>query len=374
MQQFCKQIVKAAVQIVNKFFVLKILVLFGIYQKNLLNQFISVNMSLTQEKYDPFRRSDTYGDMGYGKLSFYEQFRLTIFGLTLFPIRFILLVGFIFWFYLVCIFSKLFLSGAKRRKLLSDLGKVACGWMLYCIGFTEVRWIQLSKQQNEQINNNNNQVKLDGRYAGIVCNHVGWPDIFVLFARFFPAFLARAGTESIPVVGAVCDVMGCMYIEREKKNSGQPGMAERLKQKMEIFYNNPEQCYNPVLVFPEGTTTNNKFLLQFKSGAFLAGLPLQLVVLKYEVGRVSAAWESIGALRHLFLMFSNPCNKVTCYELPIYYPDQKEKEDARLYANNVRQRMLEVGQFISSNSTLEDKRQYHALLKEKNAKLNLKKE
>lgn len=32
----------------------------------------------------------------------------------------------------------------------------------------------------------------------------------------------------------------------------------------------------------QGTTTNGKWLLQFKTGAFLAGTPVQPVILKYD--------------------------------------------------------------------------------------------
>jgi hypothetical protein len=38
----------------------------------------------------------------------------------------------------------------------------------------------------------------------------------------------------------------------------------------------------------QGTTTNGEYLLPFKTGAFLAGLPVQPVVLKY--GKVCSAW------------------------------------------------------------------------------------
>ena len=37
----------------------------------------------------------------------------------------------------------------------------------------------------------------------------------------------------------------------------------------------------PLLLFPEGTTTNGRYLLPFKTGAFLAGQPLQPVVIRY---------------------------------------------------------------------------------------------
>ena len=40
----------------------------------------------------------------------------------------------------------------------------------------------------------------------------------------------------------------------------------------------------------QGTTTNGKFLLPFKSGAFLAGVPVQPVILQY--GEVSVFFFS----------------------------------------------------------------------------------
>ena len=103
----------------------------------------------------------------------------------------------------------------------------------------------------------------------------------------------------------------------------------------------------------QGTTTNGTHLLPFKTGAFLAGAPVQPVILKYgEVsisfwllasaalsccsksegysctgtlqltldghvwqGSVSPAWESISAPQHLFLLLANVCHSVTVYEV-----------------------------------------------------------
>lgn len=64
----------------------------------------------------------------------------------------------------------------------------------------------------------------------------------------------------------------------------------------------------------QGTTTNGQSLLNFKTGAFLAGAPVQPVVLKYAPGKVAPAWESIDALWHVFLMLAN-LHQVTCYEV-----------------------------------------------------------
>lgn len=39
--------------------------------------------------------------------------------------------------------------------------------------------------------------------------------------------------------------------------------------------------YPPILIFPEGTTTNGQCLIDFKRGAFVPGVPVKPVVLKY---------------------------------------------------------------------------------------------
>ena len=100
----------------------------------------------------------------------------------------------------------------------------------------------------------------------------------------------------------------------------------------------------------QGTTTNGTHLLPFKTGAFLAGAPVQPIILKYGKvtdflwlleptamkhcpgnscpealeltldghvwqGSVSPAWESISAARHLFLLLANVCHSVTVFEV-----------------------------------------------------------
>ena len=65
----------------------------------------------------------------------------------------------------------------------------------------------------------------------------------------------------------------------------------------------------------QGTTTNGKCLLPFKTGAFLAGAPVRPVVLEYGADRVSAAWESINFVWHALLLLANPTHSVTAYEV-----------------------------------------------------------
>ena len=56
-------------------------------------------------------------------------------------------------------------------------------------------------------------------------------------------------------------------------------------------------------------------------------------------GRLSPAWETIGAARHIFLTLCN-FHSVTAYELPLYQPSPAEQSDAILFAKNVRDFMV----------------------------------
>lgn len=149
---------------------------------------------------------------------------------------------------------------------------------------------------------------------------------------------------------SVCSkAMGCLYVERATTTTSdqlsprsRQGVSNLVKARMQRVAHGHTHARNerPLLLFPEATTTNGQFLLPFKSGAFLAGEPLQPVILQYGARRFSPSWESIVATRHIFLLLCNVFHTVTCYMLPVYYPSEAEKKDPILYANNVRKAMV----------------------------------
>lgn len=66
-----------------------------------------------------------------------------------------------------------------------------------------------------------------------------------------------------------------VYVYREDRDSRQKTIAE-LKRRAQTGGLWPQ-----FLIFPEGTTTNRKALITFKAGAFIPGMPVQPVVLRY---------------------------------------------------------------------------------------------
>lgn len=154
--------------------------------------------------------------------------------------------------------------------------------------------------------------------------------------------------------------MGCLYVDRSKRpaDSGQPGIAALVKQRMEETAAGRLPNARPMLLFPEGTTTNGHYMLPFKTGAFLAGASLQPVIIRYHTGRFSVAWETITAPRHIFLTLCTAVHSVTCYELPVHVPSAAEREDPRLYAAAVRAEMMKFAGLKDTNETYEDKLVY----------------
>nr|CAB3472985.1 unnamed protein product [Digitaria exilis] len=78
---------------------------------------------------------------------------------------------------------------------------------------------------------------------------------------------------------------------------------------------------------------------------------------------MSASFPSfVAKARHVFYLLCQFVNYIEVVRLPVYYPSEQEKEDPKLYANNVRKLIAMEGNLILSNLGLADKRVYHAEL------------
>ena len=79
--------------------------------------------------------------------------------------------------------------------------------------------------------------------------------------------------------------------QQQQQHGGR--VSELVRQRMQATAEGRLPHARPMLLFPEGTTTNGRFMLPFRTGAFLAGQPLQPVVIRYgEVG--GCGWVGDG--------------------------------------------------------------------------------
>ena len=93
------------------------------------------------------------------------------------------------------------------------------------------------------------------------------------------------------------------------------------------------------VIFPEGSYANSKALLEFKSGAFIAGIPITPVLFFYD--QYVPYWnrkESSFAVQ-IYRFLSRFYTTATVQILPTYTPDQHEKDNPKVYAEHVRRYM-----------------------------------
>ena len=82
-------------------------------------------------------------------------------------------------------------------------------------------------------------------------------------------------------------------------------------------------------------------LMRFKAGAFAPGLPVQPLLVKYSSssGLDTTSWTYNGPsfFTITWLTLCNLWTRIEVKRLPAYHPNEAEKQDARLYADNVRE-------------------------------------
>lgn len=89
-----------------------------------------------------------------------------------------------------------------------------------------------------------------------VSNHLSWLDIPVLGGRSGAAFVANDGIESWPLIGWLCRLNNTIFVSRENRMAI-ANQINRVRLALEESW--------AVTIFPEGTTSDGKKLLPFKS-------------------------------------------------------------------------------------------------------------
>ena len=134
----------------------------------------------------------------------------------------------------------------------------------------------------------------------------------------------------MPILGRIADAMGVIWIDNttaEGCDEAKLIITEKIKNK-----NIP-----PILIFPQGTTSNFKSLTAFKTGAFMTGDAVLPVALHFEGNKwCDMSYFGDRLFYDIFQPWSQFINFVKIDVLPIYYPNKKEKEYSQEYGQNVR--------------------------------------
>jgi 1-acyl-sn-glycerol-3-phosphate acyltransferase len=138
----------------------------------------------------------------------------------------------------------------------------------------------------------------------IVSNHLSYLDILVYSTVAGCAFVSKREVRSWPVFGWIATLAGSIYIDR-----GRPGDTHRVSTEMAAALAN----HHPLVLFPEGTSSDGSSVLRFHSSLFEAAVvtstPTTSAYLYYEASEGSVAndvcyWGKMSFATHILRLFA----------------------------------------------------------------------
>nr|XP_019600168.1 PREDICTED: lysophosphatidylcholine acyltransferase 1 isoform X1 [Rhinolophus sinicus] len=164
------------------------------------------------------------------------------------------------------------------------------------------------------------------------------------------SIVMKAESRDIPIWGTLIKYIRPVFVSRSDQDSRRR-TVEEIKRRAQSNGKWPQ-----IMIFPEGTCTNRTCLITFKPGAFIPGVPVQPVVLRYpnQLDTITWTWQGPGALEILWLTLCQFHNQLEIEFLPVYSPSDEERKDPAVYANNVRRVMAEALGVPVTDYTFED--------------------
>ncbi|MBA1202413.1 1-acyl-sn-glycerol-3-phosphate acyltransferase [Pseudomonas capeferrum] len=156
-----------------------------------------------------------------------------------------------------------------------------------------------------------------------VCNHVSWTDIPLLGMLVPLTFLSKAEVRHWPIAGWLAQQAGTLFIRRGG------GDSQRLRQQIGEHLRQAR----PLLIFPEGTTTDGRRLRTFHGRLLAAAIDqrvaVQPVAIQYlRDGEVDTLAPFIGdddLVSHLLRLFAQPPGEVVIHLLDPIASQDKER-------------------------------------------------
>eukprot|EP01091_Cochliopodium_minus_P007872 TRINITY_DN1775_c0_g1_i4.p1 TRINITY_DN1775_c0_g1~~TRINITY_DN1775_c0_g1_i4.p1 ORF type:complete len:544 (+),score=136.37 TRINITY_DN1775_c0_g1_i4:153-1784(+) len=275
----------------------------------------------------------------------YDWFKIIVCGLTLLPIRLILLILILCINYLLIkltIIGKSFkdlqekpLTG-WRRNLRDYSIKISTRMIIFLLGFY---WINVKGKPASR-----NEAPV------VVGNHTSWIEPILMTSQLCPMTVSKIENAKLPFIGSFFLSTQSILIAREDKNNKEGAKV--------LLESRPKSNlpWKQLLIYPEGTCTNGSAIVQFKQGAFLSGVPVQPVIVSWKRNKHFDPTFPIGVNMGLSFLkcLTQFVNYVDITYLDVYYPNEEEKKDPFLYAEGVRQKMASAMNVPTTNHAFED--------------------
>lgn len=255
-----------------------------------------------------------------------DKLTMAVISVTILPIRVILLFLMVLLSWIISGIATIGMDSTKpvdgfRRDLMFVVGfllRLSCR----IIGFHSVKIT-------------GSQVSQQAAPVLVAAPHTTFFDGLVVYFARIPYVISRVENLGVPFLGNLLRLSQAVLIDRDDPDSRTKTSKEIMRR---VTSTDPWQQF---LVFPEGTVTNGKALLGFKTGAFRPGKPVQPVLVRYPNKHPTTTWAYDGHPPTLgFLLTMMQWNtRVELEFLPPYHPSQEEVADSKLFAENVRKLM-----------------------------------
>lgn len=324
-----------------------------------------------QEKDAFIRTSQELEEQPYGCLgACCRRVNLVLVTLTLLPLRIVLLLLVMLMFWILCWTSELCCGGSKsccrccqesapallphtriQRWLLRGSG-ILCRLSLFIFGFL---WIPV---RGECALGGAGQE--GGVVPSVVANHTTFLDgvIVAYLLRGHMTGVAMRWVTRVPFIQPLAKAHHVLAVGRpgrqawkvapdsgrlddpklaEVERGGErKGFTDMIAEYQNLRAADPRLF--PLLIFPEGTTKAERCLVQFRTGAFVSGQPVQPLVLRFPHCHVDHSW--VGGLGlNFFRLATQWVNHAEAIWLPAYWPSEEETANPRQYADGVQRAM-----------------------------------
>ncbi|XP_078067034.1 lysophosphatidylcholine acyltransferase 2 [Mustelus asterias] len=219
------------------------------------------------------------------------------------------------------------------RFVLKSLGRA----FFFCVGFIQIKVKGTKAEATEAP-------------ILVVAPHSTYFDAVVNIVAEIPSVVSRIENAEIPLFGLFLRCSEPVLVSRTETNSRKKTVEEITKRA------HSKGNWPQLMIFPEGTCTNRTCLITFKSGAFIPGVPVQPVLIRYpnRLDTITWTWQGHKAAMLFFLTLCQPYTNVEVEFLPVYVPSDEEKCDPLLYGNRVRSVMALALDVPLTDHTFED--------------------
>ena len=268
--------------------------------------------------------------------------------------------------------------GPVRKFLVSAMGLVCCRLHCFLGGLYWSKIEYVSTGEGDYRKWLGKDWKPEWKGSGtIVANHVCWMDICYTLAYFFPSFVSKKEVRNIPGIGLIAMAIDCVFLDRAGTKEEKIKAAETIENRQQ---ENERTGRSPVLIFPEGATTNNEQVIKFKRGAFSGLHSVQPMAFKYwSLNGISPQNDTIS----MYMFFFSQMSAFTTLHLKVYpvfkpndyfwehhWSESSGEQKWEAYARVVREQIIakSFGFSLRDDVQMEDKFEFKDIMKGKKPK------